>query len=149
MKNFLIDKLEYNNESNKKVLELIFQNEKTYTDIAEKLMNHSLNAHHVWNRRILGGEAEIGIWEISALEKLPQFNEGNFEESLGILQNFDLEQIIEYKTSKGERFGSKIHEIIYHIINHSTYHRGQIITALKSGGAEPIATDYIFYRRKS
>lgn len=148
MKDFLIDKLEYNHDSNKKVLELIFQNEKTYTSTAEKLLNHSFNAQHIWNRRILGGPSDVGVWEVMEFEKIFRFNEANYLESLGILENLNLEQLIKYQTSKGETFHNKIHDIIYHIINHSTYHRGQIITALKFEGAEPVATDFIFYKRK-
>ena len=50
--------------------------------------------------------------------------------------------------SKGETFSNKIKDILFHIINHSTYHRAQIATDLKQNGIEPINTDYIFYKRK-
>ncbi|WP_111881753.1 DinB family protein [Aequorivita sp. CIP111184] len=33
------------------------------------------------------------------------------------------------------------------MINHSTYHRVQIINQLKEDGLKPIETDYIFYKR--
>ncbi|QLH28398.1 MAG: hypothetical protein HWD63_02710 [Candidatus Parvibacillus calidus] len=39
-------------------------------------------------------------------------------------------------------------DIIFHIINHSTYHRGQIAMEFRQSGLEPLNTDYIFYKGK-
>lgn len=33
------------------------------------------------------------------------------------------------------------------LINHSTYHRGQITMLMKEAGLETLNTDYIFYKR--
>jgi uncharacterized damage-inducible protein DinB len=34
-----------------------------------------------------------------------------------------------------------------HLVNHSTYHRGQVVTMLRQAGVKPVATDLIaFYR---
>ncbi|HEU5394788.1 MAG TPA: DinB family protein [Candidatus Methylomirabilis sp.] len=35
-----------------------------------------------------------------------------------------------------------------HVVNHSTYHRGQVITMLRQLGAKPVATDLIAYYRQ-
>jgi len=32
-----------------------------------------------------------------------------------------------------------------HVVNHSTYHRGQITTLLRQLGAEPVDTDFLVY----
>ena len=39
--------------------------------------------------------------------------------------------------------------MLFHFVNHSTYHRGQIASNLKEHGIEPLVTDYIFYKRKN
>jgi uncharacterized damage-inducible protein DinB len=37
-----------------------------------------------------------------------------------------------------------------HVVNHGTYHRGQITTMLRQLGAQPILTDLMhFYRERS
>ena len=59
----------------------------------------------------------------------------------------DLNNIILYKTTKGQAFENKTSDILFHIINHSTYHRGQIAADFRQTGTEPLSTDYIFYKR--
>ncbi len=44
-------------------------------------------------------------------------------------------------------FTNVIQDVLFHFINHSTYHRGQIAIQMKEAGLEPIATDYIFFKR--
>lgn len=56
---------------------------------------------------------------------------------------------IGYKTSKGDAFQNTVKDILFHIINHSTYHRGQIAANCKEYGIEPLMSDYIFYKRDS
>jgi uncharacterized damage-inducible protein DinB len=47
----------------------------------------------------------------------------------------------------GDTYTNSVQEILFHIINHSTYHRGQIMAQLRESGLEAISTDYIFYKR--
>jgi uncharacterized damage-inducible protein DinB len=35
-----------------------------------------------------------------------------------------------------------------HVVNHSSYHRGQVTTLLRQLGAKPVATDLITYYRQ-
>jgi uncharacterized damage-inducible protein DinB len=35
--------------------------------------------------------------------------------------------------------------MLQHIVNHSTYHRGQLTTLLRQLGAQPCATDFLYY----
>jgi uncharacterized damage-inducible protein DinB len=44
-------------------------------------------------------------------------------------------------------FSNDIKSIIFHVINHSTYHRGQIASEFKQNGLDPMVTDYILYKR--
>jgi len=32
-----------------------------------------------------------------------------------------------------------------HVVNHSSYHRGQVITLLRQLGAEAVSTDFLVY----
>lgn len=48
----------------------------------------------------------------------------------------------------GEKFTLKVPDIIQHCFNHSTFHRGQIITMLRNAGITKLPpTDYIAYVR--
>jgi len=60
----------------------------------------------------------------------------------------DFKKTLTYKNSKGKQYTSTYSETILHCLNHSTFHRGQIITMLRQmGESELIATDYIAYCR--
>jgi len=51
--------------------------------------------------------------------------------------------------SRGETFRHTFQQMFQHLANHSTYHRGQIVTMLRQLGAEPPPTDLIrYYRRR-
>lgn len=45
------------------------------------------------------------------------------------------------------RLSLHIQQILFHIANHFTHHRGQIISDLRQNGIEPRISDYIFYKR--
>jgi uncharacterized damage-inducible protein DinB len=36
-------------------------------------------------------------------------------------------------------------EVLVHVANHGTYHRGQVATLLRQLGKVPIATDYLLF----
>jgi uncharacterized damage-inducible protein DinB len=55
---------------------------------------------------------------------------------------------VRYKNLKGNEFEDDIEYLLYHIVNHGTYHRGQITTMLRELGiTDPVSTDIIFYWR--
>ena len=62
-----------------------------------------------------------------------------------------LSRIIDYKTMSGESATSPYWQMIVHVVNHGTYHRGQVTTLLRQIGAKPPqSTDLIgYYRQRS
>ena len=55
---------------------------------------------------------------------------------------------ITYRNMKGEEFCQPLYQIIHHLFNHMTYHRGQLVTMLRQAGAEQIpGTDFIAWAR--
>lgn len=59
-----------------------------------------------------------------------------------------LAQQVTYRTTKNELFQQPVYQILHHVFNHATYHRGQIISMLRSFkiGNLP-ATDFIVWSR--
>lgn len=53
---------------------------------------------------------------------------------------------IDYRNVKGEAFRASLADLITHVVNHSTYHRGQVATLLRQLGGTLVATDFILYR---
>ena len=64
------------------------------------------------------------------------------------LTDAELDRVVGYRTFKGESHTNPLWQLMRHLVNHSTYHRGQITTMLRQLGHEPIATDLVvFYRQ--
>ncbi|MEO9003708.1 MAG: DinB family protein [Ginsengibacter sp.] len=54
-----------------------------------------------------------------------------------------------YHNSKKEFFKQPVYEMLLHLFNHQTYHRGQIVTLMRQNGVNKIpATDFIVFSRK-
>jgi uncharacterized damage-inducible protein DinB len=143
----LLELFEYNLHCNQQVIELIITNPDTCPQKAVSLLHHTLNAHHIWNARIKGIANQFGVWEIHAPEQLYLIDEANKSVTETIILHSQLTSSVTYQNMKGETFTNSIVEILFHIINHSTYHRGQIQSELKNAGISPASLDYIFYKR--
>ena len=73
-------------------------------------------------------------------EELIEFVESANEDLLG--------SAFTYHTIDGKEFKSNISDVIRHIVNHSTFHRGQLITLLRQlGYTRLFPTDYIAWCR--
>lgn len=147
MKLFFKELFEYNHYYNQKLSEIFVEKHGTISEKSVKLFSHILNAHHIWNSRIIGKQSSFSVWDVHPAEQFREMDDKNFNETVQALNHVDLSSIISYKTSRGEEFKNKINDILFHIINHSTYHRGQIATDFRQTGTEPLITDYIFYKR--
>lgn len=57
-------------------------------------------------------------------------------------------RIIPHKNSQGAEFKMPLWQLMQHLVNHGTYHRGQVTNQLREVGGKPIATDLVaFYRQ--
>lgn len=66
------------------------------------------------------------------------------------LTQTDLERVMEYKTLKFGVYRNPLWQSMQHLVNHGSYHRGQVTTLLRQLGAQPILTDLMhFYRERS
>lgn len=120
-----------------------------FKSIAE-VIGHLANADEVWFTRIKGGIPPAVTPKVFGnLEEADQtLNrlQTQFQELLSTVHDF--EQTIIYRTSKGEEHQNTVAEILRHVVNHGTYHRGNITTILRVFGFPGAQTDYIIYRRK-
>jgi uncharacterized damage-inducible protein DinB len=147
MKQFFGELFEYNHHFNQKLGDVFYSNSAMVSQKAVKLYNHILNAHQIWNNRIERKQITVNVWEIHPVQVLKEMDRVNYEQTLILLDKYDLNERISYTTFKEQVFHNSIRDILFHIINHSTYHRGQIASDFRENEIEPLATDYIFYKR--
>ncbi len=60
-----------------------------------------------------------------------------------------LQHVFGYQNTKKEQFKQPVYEMLLHLFNHNTYHRGQLVTMLRQLGVEKIPqTDFVVFCRK-
>lgn len=148
MKSFFKELFEYTFHFNEMVIDSLIKINEDIPEKALQLINHTINAQEIWNVRIEEKLSTTDVWAIRPMNTLKEINKINYQNSLYIIDNFDFERKIKYTNSKGQAFENTIRDMLFHIINHSTYHRGQIATYCKLDNITPLVTDYIFYKRE-
>ena len=69
---------------------------------------------------------------------------------VGGIRQTDLDSVLQYKTLKFGLYTNPLWQSMMHVINHGTYHRGQVTTMLRQLGAQPILLDLMhFYRERA
>ena len=139
---------DYNFYCNKKLIDQFNIADLMPTEKHILLFSHILNAHHIWNARILGIPEKLKVFQIHTINEIGDIHYENQRSSFEIITNTDdFDKRIDYINSEERQFTNTIQDILYHIINHSTYHRGQIAMESRLNGIEPIPLDYIHYKR--
>ena len=147
MKIFFNQLFDYNFYCNKKFIEEC----AALSKLPEKSINlfsHILNSHHIWNARLIGKTPNFEAWQAQPIKEWNDIHYENQRNSFEIITNTDnFEKRIDYENSEGRLYTNTVKDILFHVINHSTYHRGQIAADMRSKKLEPLVLDYIFYKR--
>lgn len=115
---------------------------------------HMGNAQIIWLNRIKKkADPEIAVTDTShttgqIIRRLLNLS-GEWEEFMLGTSEEGLLSPVTYKTTRGEEFTEPVFEIAMHVMNHATYHRGQIITMMRELGETVLPrTDFIEYARR-
>ena len=114
---------------------------------------HTYSADWVWLERWKGNSPTALIKEddIPTFSLLKQKWDAVRAERDRFVQSLNEEKIrmpLSYKNLKGDPFTEPLWQQMQHVVNHSSYHRGQVVTMLRQVGVKPVATDLIAYYRK-
>jgi len=71
--------------------------------------------------------------------------DGDCRNFIQTLSGERLRRQLSYINRVGERFSYLLWQQMLHVVNHSSYHRGQVTTMLRQLGAEVISTDFLAY----
>ena len=159
MKNHLVEITKYNLWANQKIVELlnVHPNELIVQKIEnsfpslQKTMEHIWAAEQIWLTRLKG-------ISLASLPKLEGEIEDQFKLGLKVSENYMryveekdegfLGSNCDFTDTKGTNYSIPVQKIIHHTMNHSTYHRGQIITLGRQLGFKNLeSTDFITYVR--
>ena len=117
-------------------------------------LNHVYLAECVWFKRVQGhAAARITDFEspadLGALGQVwPELHQGWIDWS-SAFSGDDWQKTSLQRSMQGTEFHLPYWQIVLHLVNHGSYHRGQLATMLRQSGITPPGTDLVtFYRKR-
>jgi uncharacterized damage-inducible protein DinB len=119
----------------------------------KKTLLHILDAETIWLGRIQG--ISFAEWPSQSfrgtdadLLMLYAAKSKELKEFIADKPESFLQTPLTYKNMKGDEFTQLYEELLFHVVNHGSFHRGQIITLLRQIGVTTIpGTDLVLYMR--
>ncbi len=154
--------LEYNAWANGKIVEfmksvddrLLDKELKSSFSTIRKTFYHIWDAEIIWLKRVKGESVTTWPSEISGTDGEDSFSEflKNSQELVQFVSDKKrdfLDSKITYTNIKGNKYTNVIEDVLFHVVNHGTFHRGQMVTMLRELGCENFeAQDLIAYLRQ-
>ena len=118
-----------------------------------KTVLHMLDAESIWWQRmklqeriVVPSEGFTGNMQDACSALLQQSKQ--WEEWVSNASELSVDHVFQYQNAKREFFKMPIYQMLHHVFNHGTYHRGQLINMLRQLGIEKIPqTDFAFWTR--
>lgn len=117
---------------------------------AMELYAHVLGAEHVWLSRMMERAATEVVWPSLSLERaaaLAGENADGLRALLAANSGERLQRRVPYTNSAGVRFESTLEDMLFQVVLHGCYHRGQVAMLVRGAGGEPAPSDYIAFIR--
>src|SRR5215831_16471432 len=98
--------------------------------------------------RVNGAPAPQQVETLAQLRELGDGIEAERNELLAQLNEEQLHASLAYHDMSGVPYSMPLGELMQHVVNHGTYHRGQVTTLLREAGAETIGLDLVYFFRE-
>lgn len=111
---------------------------------------HMYGAEWIWLQRWRGTSPRqlpfaLDFPDVETIRSRWQEVEREQKQFLDSLDPGRLSEVVSYVNLKGETFAYPLGRMLQHVVNHASYHRGQITTLLRQLGATPLSTDLLLY----
>jgi uncharacterized damage-inducible protein DinB len=148
MKEFFQQWYAYNAWANGRVVDCL-QKQNVSDEKILSVFGHLMAANFIWLHRIKGlPKSEYELWgkyDLSLLNKMVEEADAQWTAFINETDQFD--RVLKYTNYVGQYFENNVQQIMIHLVNHGTYHRGQVAMLLRQKGFEPVNTDFITYDR--
>jgi uncharacterized damage-inducible protein DinB len=121
----------------------------------QETLGHAYSAEWAWHQRWTGVSPASQLPretfpDVAAVRRLWEKTEADVRGFLETLGETGIDRVFEYKTLTGDPGSSVFWHMLQHVVNHASYHRGQITTLVRQlGHKAPESTDLIrFYRTR-
>ena len=149
MRDHFFQLFHYDAWATRQLLSLADQHQFKQPRIIE-LLSHIQSTQRIWLERCQGLPESVSRFQDRSLAEISALTEQNHTDwlsYLGSLPARDFARIIHYRNSQGEPFDNRLEDIITHVINHSTHHRGSTVMLLGEEQIPPPALDFILFCR--
>lgn len=115
---------------------------------------HILGAEWLWHERFRGRSPSVlptpsDFPTLGDIRNRWTTVEADLLKFVSSLTPDDLERVYEFRTTQGEVYASPLRQALQHLVNHGSYHRGQVMAFLRQLGAKGVSLDMIrFYRER-
>jgi len=125
----------------------------SFNSIQETVL-HIIAAEHIWLQRM--NKEENQVWLQSTFTGTKDEHIAFWKNTSAGLKDFvtsfdenNMQQNLDFKRLNGDAYSMPFYELLAHIFNHSTYHRGQLVTMLRQIGFTNVeSTDMLLFFRK-
>lgn len=110
---------------------------------------HIYLADRVWQERMSASDKPL-VWDASLAEAEAAWPgiQSAWEAWADGANDDAVNSVVHYKSINGNPASNTAGEIVTHVVNHATLHRGQVVGMIRQLGVQPPATDFIFYLRE-
>jgi len=115
-----------------------------------ELFSHVLSAQRIWLDRILGIPQSVERFQDRMPDEMKEDME-NYHlawiEFIDQVQPGDFDRVVSYIHPNGTPYSERLVDIMTHVVNHGTHHRGNLVVLMKEEGFVPPGLDYISFVR--
>ena len=138
-------RIAYNTWSNDRMLaDLIAAGD--IPDDAMRLAGHLAGAERLWLGRLVHARQRPEVWPDLSMDQLTaQLRElahawRGYGQSLSDARIGDA---VSFENRRGDELSASSEDVLSHVLNHSTYHRGQVARILRQAGHQVTSTDWM------
>lgn len=118
------------------------------------LIRHMLGADTIWLMRWNGTSPaavpDAPTWRTAAdFQRVWAELKDGQRRFLAAQSDASLAGDLRYTTLNGTSYATPLGDVLLHVVNHGTYHRGQLAHMLRQLEHRPPSTDYVFYLRET
>lgn len=116
-------------------------------------LTHIVGAEWIWLERWKGVSPTRGVDEsefkdVLALRERFKAVEAHRASWLDSLRERHVADIVRYRSLDGRAYGAPLWQLVQHLVNHGSYHRGQVVHMLRQLGARIVGTDLVVFDRE-
>jgi len=113
-------------------------------------LSHILAAEWIWLERWNGVSPKAllnpsAFPTVGALRERWSEVERGYNEFIERITDASLDMVITYTNTKDEEWSYPLVQMLQHVMNHSSYHRGQVVTMLRQLGEKGVTVDLLVF----